>query len=393
MMLVLNLFDAPNGNLLYRQGVRRLSALNFSTGRNGYLSLTAQLPLTLARAFALYDAPNVPHVLVTDNGATVWEGRGEDLSPSDGGLQLTALGYYSAFSDVLLNASYRGAGATAQSVVQAIITAVNAVNSIVSADTGLVQSNGLTVFEEFRDEYPVSTLERLAEQGDTSGNLWEVGVWDERRLHFRQRGLYAQTWYVDAVEFNAQRSLSNVWNSVQTLYYTDAGETVRGTAVTNAASIARFNLTRQRIQRGVTQTGGAQAAATQDAMLNYYKQGAPRGNITFTRVYSVLGTRVPLYWVRSGDTIKTRNILPTLSADIETVSSFRSGETEYDAPTNALTVTPEILPPPDAPQLKHVDARGESQFETVMGLDTITLSDGTMLYNSDNELIFVSVDH
>jgi len=97
-MLLLALFDAPNGTM-----IADLSSLahdvRASTNEHGFAALSATVDLSLAEAFALYDRPGLPHVVLSDGAYSVFEGRLEDVTITDTGAQLIAFGYWRALSD------------------------------------------------------------------------------------------------------------------------------------------------------------------------------------------------------------------------------------------------------------------------------------------------------
>ena len=105
-MLGLQVFANAGGEMLADFSSRlhsgRGGGMRFSTDAHGFGALDCQLiPMTLDEAFACYDWPGTPHVVVTDDLiGTVWEGRLEDISIVDGGLALTAFGYQRAMHDV-----------------------------------------------------------------------------------------------------------------------------------------------------------------------------------------------------------------------------------------------------------------------------------------------------
>ena len=98
MLLGIGLYDSPTGALIYDLAARG-AGQRFSSGEHGFDTFTCFLPLTLADAFRLYDRPGILHVSVTFGGLVVWEGRLEDVAIVDGGVRLTAFGYWRALSD------------------------------------------------------------------------------------------------------------------------------------------------------------------------------------------------------------------------------------------------------------------------------------------------------
>lgn len=108
MRLALQLFDAPGGNLLadWSNGVNIMPRTN----DHGFASLTCFIPLSLADSFRFYDASQGKHLSLNYGAGVVWEGRVEDPKIVDGGLQVTALGYWRAFSDVPYTALWSKSG-------------------------------------------------------------------------------------------------------------------------------------------------------------------------------------------------------------------------------------------------------------------------------------------
>ena len=87
----------------------RVRDVRFSTNEHGFATLTAYCPLSLTDSFYLYDRPGLPHVLVSDDGVTVWEGRLEDVAIVNGGVRLGAYGYWRALSDAPYTAMWTDA--------------------------------------------------------------------------------------------------------------------------------------------------------------------------------------------------------------------------------------------------------------------------------------------
>lgn len=98
-MLALQIYDAPGGALLL-DASPQASGVTIATNEHGFESLRANIRLSFAEAFRLYDRPGLPHVALSDAAAGVaWEGRLEDVAITDGGVAITALGYWRALAD------------------------------------------------------------------------------------------------------------------------------------------------------------------------------------------------------------------------------------------------------------------------------------------------------
>lgn len=129
-MLQLAIYDAPGGQLLL-DASHLAHDVQLATNEHGFESLTATLAMPLAPAFALWDRPGLPHVVVSGPAAdVVWEGRLEDVALTDGGVALTALGYWRALSDVPYTAVWawtalqRSGNLNGWSVVEAVESAI-----------------------------------------------------------------------------------------------------------------------------------------------------------------------------------------------------------------------------------------------------------------------------
>lgn len=108
-MLHLTLRQSPGGATLV-DSLPLPQSTTFSTNEHGFADLNCFFPLSLARAFHLYDRAGLPHVEVAPlGGGVAWEGRLEDVSIVADGIRLMALGYQRAFSDAPYSALWSGA--------------------------------------------------------------------------------------------------------------------------------------------------------------------------------------------------------------------------------------------------------------------------------------------
>ena len=100
MGMQLGIYDAPqNGSLLFDFS-DKATGVTFSKNEHGDEALRCHIPLSLYQAFQLYDQAGILHVALNWNGAVLWEGRLEDIALADDGVDLTALGYWRALSDI-----------------------------------------------------------------------------------------------------------------------------------------------------------------------------------------------------------------------------------------------------------------------------------------------------
>lgn len=89
---------------------RRAKACKASKGRHGNLRLTVAVAMDRDLAYAFSALAGLPKMELTYQGARLWEGRIEDITPSDEGLTLTALGKWRALSDISYTALWSDSG-------------------------------------------------------------------------------------------------------------------------------------------------------------------------------------------------------------------------------------------------------------------------------------------
>lgn len=343
----------------------RASTLSFGTNEHGFATLDAFYPCSLLEAFTIYDRAGLPHVAVTDNSTTVWEGRLEDVAIIPGGVRLKAFGYQRALSDTLYIATHTSAATS--SIAAALVANVSSLNSTqLSTSTVLVSTNALAVTETYNDMRPADILSRIASYGDTSGNVWEWGVYDQRVLYFRQRGTVGRAWYVDATELTLERSINNLYNSVYAIYTNGTNAASRTTIETNSDSVSRYGIFRQAFVNSKT-LNSSMAEYQATTFLTDSKDATPRAQIAFSSVYDASGGKWPLYMVRAGDTITIRNLPPTISTTVDKIRTFYVSRTEYSADSDTLSVEPTSYTPTIENQVSALESR-ISQVENDDGM-------------------------
>lgn len=314
-----------------------------ATNEHGDATLTAHIPMVGVLAFFWLDRPGLPWVELNENGMVVWRGRLEDVRLVTDGIAITALGAWSVFGDV----PYIAAPETADTDVLAatLLAAARSSNPTLLDDSEVfIEPSGTTVYNEvYKDADMRQLLTRFAALGSTTTDpiRWEVGVDDGERLYFRPRGSAGQTWYVDAAEIDIERSLSKVWNSAYTRYDSGANET---TTAEDTASIARYGVTRRKVYSSRA-ADLSQAEQERDAVLTDGATPVPRASVKVEQVFTSTGARVPLWMVRSGDTLIVRNLPPESGSTVDRIRSFIIAETRFSCDSNTIDITPESPPP------------------------------------------------
>jgi hypothetical protein len=234
--------------------------------------------------------------------------------------------------------STTAASVLASDIAAALATFVNAANSdqLQASSTFITATTTDLQDAIYEDEYPAAILDHLALL-----HSYEWAVWEDQLLRFHPKGSVGRDWYVDATRIvDLQRSIENLRNSAYGLYQETGGRTLRTVNNGDPDNQAKYGL----VRRGFTNvqtTSATEAATHRDTYLTDRKNLAIRARVEFERVYDATGAEYPLYSIRAGDTITMRNLPPTLSTSIDRIRSFVVGETEYDAATNTIDVTPE----------------------------------------------------
>jgi hypothetical protein len=338
VILQLAIYDDIEGQLL-ADWTAIARDVEFATNAHGFASLSAFILLPQAEAFRWFDQYGLPWIQVNSDGPVAWEGRLEDVDLVDGGIRVTALGAWSAFGDL----PHSGSPGTLSSdvIVKDLLDEVLIANpDMLNESELLIDDPGVDVYDEdYEDASMMDILNKLAGLGDseTPPRVWEVGVWEGKRVHFRPRGSAGQAWYIDAMNPQIQRSLSQVHNNVYTRY---DGGALTTTPVADAKSIARYGVTRQLALSSDT-TNSGQAERERDAALADRATPTPRASVPIDLVFNGAGSIVPKWMVRSGDTMTIRNLPPDAGTLVDRIRTFLVAETRYRPDGDVLEITPE----------------------------------------------------
>lgn len=236
----------------------------------------------------------------------------------------------------------KSATVLASDIATHLVSFINGVNSDqLSSSDVLIEATTTDLEDEiYEDQLPGDILDRLALLHN-----FEVGVWEDRLLHFRERDTENRHWYVDVTRIvNLERSLEEIRNSAYATYRDANGRKLRTSVANNTESQDRFDL----IRRGfvnVQTTSQTEAETHRDAFLTDRADFAVRAEIEFVRLYDQGGAEYPLYMMRAGDRVTMRNLPPNISTDIDEIRTFLAGRTEYDALNDELALEPRTPTP------------------------------------------------
>lgn len=266
---------------------------------------------------------------------------------------IISIGSATQFNATFANAyvignAVQGFKITADEIIGDLAARASALNPTqLSSMTALIQSPNLDLLNEDYIDADLSEIAtHLAALGDdqTPPRRWEVGVDRERRVYFRPRGDAARAWYVDATELSIARTIDDLANIVFATYQDASGRRLLLTSANDAASIARYGLSRIAIVSTDT-TSTIEAGKIRDTALADHKDPLPQADIQFDAIYDATGGRYDPWEVEPGDTLTIRNLPIGAGSGIDRVRTFRITRTELDLTTNRLAVEPEAPPP------------------------------------------------
>ena len=239
----------------------------------------------------------------------------------------------------------------ASDIAAAMVARTNGINSgQLSAATSLIEATTDDLLNElYEDEKPSEILDRLAE---LSG--YEVGVWENRLLHFRPKGSQGRTWFIDATRItDVSKDLGVVYNEVYATYQDENRRTLRTAVSQNSLHQETTGIVRQTVLKART-TSQAQAESQRDTHLDDQDNYAIVATVEFDRIFDESGAEVNQVNLRSGDTAVIRNLPPTLGAVVDLIREFKIAGTSFDG--RAMRLEPEL----PAPTLVTLIARKEA---------------------------------
>lgn len=218
---------------------------------------------------------------------------------------------------------------------------VNGVNSNQLSDfTGLIEATTADLHNVlYHDAYPDGLLDALA---NVSG--FEVGVWDEQRLHFRELDSLIHTLYIDVSSLEIEQDVDTVRNEVYGVYRDANGRLLRTASSANSVNEAKLGLVRRMAVQADT-ADATEAETVRDQALADRGDYTIRASVEFSKIYNENGAEFPLAEVRSGWTCIMRNLPPTLAVGIDNIRSFRVAAVSYDAARDMLKVEPAVPVP------------------------------------------------
>lgn len=327
----------------------KVQGLQFSTRLpGGFHTCSFRIKADLPEAWDWISKYVFYRILITDNKKTLFEGRIEDIELSAGTAGATAYGYYSNLTDVPYKTAYN---AVASVVIKAVLTA-NCVQ--ISSDQTNIDATDTTITSAadatYLDIYPEELFEKLLAFSDSTSGRWYFAIWEDRIPYLKKRDASTLNWKVnlsDLARFRLKHRGGDMWNSVYAVY--EDGGLQRTADANDDPSQAKYNLTRQYVIPDLKTVVAAAAQNARDGWLDDHKDIWPKlEEISLSdTVYDTNGVPFPSSWVRAGDVIRIRDLVPVTS-DLDAVErdalrTFYITETNYNADTrqNRLVIDTE----------------------------------------------------
>lgn len=231
----------------------------------------------------------------------------------------------------------------AHEIIDEVLTFINGINSSqLQASTVFVDATD----EDLHDEVFEDTTAGLIFSNLALRHNFEVGVWENRTLFFRQKASAGREWYIDAVSIELEPNPNGRFNSVYAVYKTIDGRTKRTDTADDDVDIQNSGITRRTFVNSQT-TDVTEAQSLRDIHLGDQANYALRAKIVFDKLTDITGAIYEITIVRAWDTITIRNIPPTLGTTVDEIRTFLTGATFFRRNGNMdiepLTPTPTLV--------------------------------------------------
>lgn len=327
----------PTTSVLVDNLTTKVQGLKFSTRLSGgFHTCSFRLKADLPEAWDWITKFVFYRVKITDLTKTLWEGRIEDIELTAGHAGATAYGYYANLTDVPYKTAYN---AVASVVIKAVLTA-NCVQ--ISSDQSNIDATDTTITSaadsSYLDIYPIELFEKLLDFSDSTSGKWYFAIWEDRIPYLKKRDDTSLDWQVnlgDLARFRLKHRGGDMWNSVYAVY--EDGGLARTADAEDTNSQAKYDLTREYVIPDLGTVAATAAQNARDGWLEDHKDIFPKlEEITLgDTVYDTNGVPFPSSWVRAGEVIRIRDLVPVTS-DLDAVArdalrTFFIVETNYDA--------------------------------------------------------------
>ncbi len=363
--LSLLLFDSPTSDTVLEDLTARAQFLRFSTMlHGGFGSCTFSLGIDTGLAWYSWLTDHYYYRLGVYAGAhLVWEGRKEDVTLTERGIELLFNGYWANLGDSP-HLDYSGSPPAlityngtehADDVLKDVLAKLP--SSQISADQSNIDRPDLQVASvskplTFRRNQTGQQVAMTAASWSDSGDApWHVAVWDSRKPYLKQRDLTTVTWHTNLAQLRPgwrfRLGFGDYFSDIYDDYLVGGSSTLTTLASDQASRDLYGRRTKAlNIDRELP---AAVAEQARDTMLQDTKRPRQFGSFAIQGfVYDTDRAPVPLWRVRAGDVLRIDDLVPA-SSDLDAVTldglrTFFLIETDYIHTTNTLKVRPDLSP-------------------------------------------------
>ena len=332
----------------------KVQGLKFTTKLNGgFYICSFRLMADIPAAWEWITRRVFYRLLITDGPQTLWEGRLEDLTLTEGGVSVVAYGYYANLGDIPYTSAYNdNADVVIGTVLTANCTQISADHSNLDATGGPAITSAAN--SSYLDIYPKQIVEKLiAFSDDTDNKQWYFAIWEDRIPYLFARDMSTIKWRVtlkDFARFVLKHRGAELWNSAYTVFNAARTATANDTSSQDRYGDGTTPFIRRKVIAEVGNVVAAAAQSRRDAWIENHKDVFPRlENMKLgPTVYDANGVPTPSSWVRAGDVLRVRDLVPA-SAELDAVTrdglrTYYIVRTEYDMDTGMMRITPDTEP-------------------------------------------------
>ena len=246
---------------------------------------------------------------------------------------------YATVNSLLVKTNSSSTFHSLDNIAADVVAAVSDVNPHVISDDDSQIGNHDGEMGDFAvmDKGGLDVLRQIAARPDSDGNVRQLSVWEDGKVRLQVAGKWVHKYFVWLEVPNIEGTVMGSVNDGYGRYDDDGyGRSLATGRVRHKPSILVGNNTT--IQSHIS-TGGTVEDDAEDARDVLVGQGAiarPRAGLRVNRVYDSSGARVPLWYVRGGDTVVVQNLVLFGGNRVQEFTVFRAS---FDG--RLLTIEPE----------------------------------------------------
>ena len=237
--------------------------------------------------------------------------------------------------------------------------------SQIASDQSNINATDVTITsaadDSYLDIYPYEIVEKLLDFSDTGKDKWYFAIWEDRIPYLFMRDASSLDWIItlgDLARMRLRHRGGDMWNSCYAIYQS-SGTLTRTATADDSDSQTEYGVTRRKVIPDLGEVSATAAQAYRDGWLEDHKDVWPQlEEITIgDKVYNTSGITYPSFWVRAGEVIRIRDLVPA-TEDLTTIQrdalrTFYIVETQYDVEKGQLAIKVDT----DNPRIDAVLAR------------------------------------